>query len=161
MKTFATITLLAAFALIGRATEPAKPSSEEDIGTWRVARLLYYNDYGPREGLTRLQAQNRLGKTLVITTNGIAKLGRETCAPRRDIDTWQRTDLLSFNKLLPPPGQTVNLGLPEKVTVFIYDCIDLWLRADGNLVAGIDGYYFELRRIGEPHAKLDRKAAPH
>jgi hypothetical protein len=146
MRKVAAITALAAFALIASAAQPAEPTSEADLGTWRVARLLYYKDYGPSNGLTRTQAQNTLGKALVITRKGIGRLGGKPCAPRRRVDIELRTNLLMSDNL--PPD--LDLGLPEKVTLFTYDCIDLWLRTDGNMVAGVASYYFELRRVAKP-----------
>ena len=148
IKTFAALAALAAaLALpIAGAAQLAETISEADLGTWRVARLLYFKDYGPTNGLTRTQARNSLGKTLVITKNGIAKLGSKHCVPHRVIDIYERKDLLMSDEL----PLDLNLGLPEKVTVFAYDCIGFWLRTDGNMVAAVDSYYFELRRVVEP-----------
>jgi len=147
--------LTATLALIARAAQPVEIASDADLGTWRVARLLYYNEYAEiGEGLTRIQAQNRLGKALVITNNGIDKLGAKPCALHRVVGIKPRTDLFISEKL----PQNPNLGLPEKVTVFDYGCIGLWLRTDGNMVTAIDNYYFELRRVAQP-APRKRTAA--
>jgi len=82
----------------------------------------------------------------VVTKSGIDKLGGKPCGQHRVVDVWQREELLNSEKL----SQNLNLGLPEKVTVFDYGCLGLWLRTDGNMVTGVDGYYFELRRVAKP-----------
>jgi hypothetical protein len=145
-KTFAAVAALAAsFAFVANAAQLVETTSEADLGTWRVARLLFFKDYGPTNGLTRTQAQNSLGKTLVITKNGIAKMAGKPCPPHRVVDIDQRDRLLMSDNL--PPD--LNLGLPEKVIVFTYGCMGFWLRTDGNMVAAVESYYFELRRVVE------------
>ncbi len=137
-----TITL----AVAGQDT--SAPSDERDIGTWRVSKLVFHNESALTNGLTRAQARAELGPALVITKAGLKKLGKEPCAQGRVVETVDLTDLLRTNKITPAPGSVFNLGLPSRVTVFNYGgCIELWLRTDGNMIAGVDSYYFELTKV--------------
>ena len=140
---------LLTLACLAPATEPTKQTPEQDLGTWHVSRLLFHNEFALTQGLTRAQARAQLGSALVITKNGIDKLGTQQCGEGRVVNKIERTELLRSNKLTPPPGKILNLGLPAQVTIFNYGCLELWLRADGHMIAGIDAYYFELTKYSK------------
>ena len=122
--------------------QPSKPSnSNADIGHWRVAELL---DRSPSEvdqgGMTEKQARHALG-SVVITKNGL-----RGCPAGRVANEEPSAGLIGINHL---PIKN-HLGLPPLTVVFEYGNAcggDFWLRADGDLVAGVGGYYFHLRRI--------------
>ena len=133
-----------AFALVASGSDTGAPAPDGDLGTWHVSRLVFHNEFAMTQGLTRAQARAELGAAVVVTKAGIQKLGRQACAEGRVVDTLDRAELLRSNKLVPAPGKSIDLGLPDRVTVFNYGCVEFWLRTDGHMIAGVDGYYFEL-----------------
>jgi len=132
--------IILAIATFASAADSPSIATHADIGSWRIARTIYVvQDFVSDEALTEKQAGQRLARQVATITMH----GPKACSPHRYVHTSQRTGLLAGNKI---PTETT-LGLPEQVVVFEYDCFELWLRSDNSAVAGVNGYYFELKKV--------------
>jgi hypothetical protein len=131
-------------------TKAIGTDSKADLGSWRVGKILdiVQNYLSNEKPLTEKQARRELAKYVEFIT----EKGPKSCPTSREVRTEKRDGLVGINQL---PLEN-HLDLPENVTVFTYDCFEMWQRKDGSMTAGIDGYWFELHKVNPPqqNAKL-------
>ena len=137
----------------------ASHDSEEDLGAWRIARLLFRDDNAIGDGtMDDAKARRVIGRTTILSKNKgmVNPFNGKHCPSERKVATNNREEFLDLSRV----PHHVNLGLPQRVTEFSHGCLIFYLRSDGNLITlADDGYWFELQRIS-PRPRSGPKKAP-
>jgi hypothetical protein len=143
--------VLAAQTVAGRVYAPNTSNSEADLGTWRIARVLWVNNHRTfGEGtMNAAKARKLIGKTITLSRIGLLAdpfTGAPADDPgfKRGVDIVDRMAALRLEQI--PPN--ITLGLPKNVIVFTHSCCEFYLRSDGALITEADdGYWFEFRKV--------------
>ncbi len=125
----------------GVADASGAPSAENaDIyGRWRIVKVL---DYADVTAITERQARALVGKVVVVAKDKFV-FGRDTC----DAPTYART-VEDTAKTMREKGHvsSVNMGLPDPVTVIDAGCTDIFLKRPDLIVVHWNGFYFDAAR---------------
>ena len=108
-------------------------------GRWRIAKVL---DFADIAAMSERDAKRLIGKTLVLAKDKLVFNG-ETC----DAPSYERT-VEETAKTMREKGHvsSVDMGLPEQVTVIDAGCTDLFLKGKGRIVVHWRGFYFDAIR---------------
>jgi hypothetical protein len=139
------LALVALSCLVWRAAGAADASGvpatgNADIyGRWRIVKVL---DYADITSITEKQAQALVGKVVIVGKDKFV-FGRETC----DAPTYERT-VEDTAKTMREKGHvsSVNMGLPDPVTVIDAGCTDIFLKRPNLIVVHWNGFYFDAVR---------------
>jgi hypothetical protein len=131
-----TMTFFSAFTL-ARADGPVIDDVNADIyGRWKIAKVL---DYADITALSERQAKKLIGKTVVVARDKLVFNGKECDAP-----SYERT-VEDTARSMREQGHvsSVNMGLPDQMTVIDAGCTTLFLKSNNRIVIHWDGFYFD------------------
>lgn len=128
-----------ALAWAGGAGQAGADANADIYGRWRVARVL---DFADITALSEWDAKKLVGKTLLVSKSKLVFDG-ETC----EAPSYERT-VEDTAKTMRENGHvsSVNMGLPERVTIIDARCTDLFLKGKNRIVLHWRGFYFDAVR---------------
>jgi hypothetical protein len=118
------------------ASAPGKDVNADIYGRWKITKVL---DSAHITALSQSQAKKLIGKTVVVAKDRLVFNGEECDAP-----SYERT-VEDTARSMREQGHvsSVNMGLPEQMTVIDAGCTYLFLKSKDRIVIHWDGFYFD------------------
>lgn len=136
LETTLTAALLLSSTLAWADSAPAEDVNADIYGRWKITKVL---DAAHITALSDSQARKLIGKTVVVAKDKLVFNGEECDSP-----SYERT-IEDTARSMREQGhvRSVNMGLPEQMTVIDAGCTNLFLKNKDRIVIHWRGFYFD------------------
>jgi len=136
LTTTITATLFLSSSPAWADSAPGKDVNADIYGRWKIIKVL---DSAHIAALSESEAKRLLGKTVVVSKDKLVFNGEECDAP-----SYERT-VEDTARSMREQGHvsSVNMGLPEQMTVIDAGCTYLFLKSKDRIVVHWRGFYFD------------------